>query len=60
MFAPFYALGELLPATRASAERLGLVRLDDVVQALVYAVETPPHGVRVFDTRVIRARGHTR
>lgn len=60
VFAPFYALGELLPATRAAAERLGLVRLDDLVQALVYAVETPPQGVRVFDTRIIRARGRTR
>lgn len=60
VFAPFYALGELLPATRASAERLGLVRLDDVVATLVYAVETPPQGVRVFDTRVIRVRGRTR
>lgn len=55
--APLYALAAVLPATRASAERLGLVRLDDVVATLVYAIEHPPRGVRVFDTRAIRARG---
>jgi uncharacterized protein YbjT (DUF2867 family) len=39
---PLYAIARLLPATRAGAERLGLVRLDQMVSALVRAVEQPP------------------
>ena len=39
---PLYAIARLLPSTRASAERLGLVRLDQMVAALVRAVEHPP------------------
>jgi uncharacterized protein YbjT (DUF2867 family) len=39
---PLYAMARLLPSTRAGAERLGLVRLDQMVAALVRAVEHPP------------------
>ncbi|HEV8396775.1 MAG TPA: NAD(P)-dependent oxidoreductase [Vicinamibacterales bacterium] len=39
---PLYAVARLVPATRAGAERLGLVRLDQMVAALVRAVEHPP------------------
>ena len=39
---PLYAIARLLPSTRAGAERLGLVRLDQMVSALVRAVEQPP------------------
>src|ERR1700730_12005265 len=39
---PFYALAERLPATRATARRLGLVTLRQMVAALVRAVEEPP------------------
>ena len=39
---PLYALARLVPSTRAGAERLGLVRLDQMVSALVRAVEHPP------------------
>jgi uncharacterized protein YbjT (DUF2867 family) len=39
---PLYAMARLLPSTRAGAERLGLVRLDQMVSALVRAVERPP------------------
>ena len=39
---PLYAIARLVPATRAGAERLGLVRLDQMVSALVRAVEQPP------------------
>ena len=39
---PLYAIARLLPSTRAGAERLGLVRLDQMVAALVRAVEHPP------------------
>jgi uncharacterized protein YbjT (DUF2867 family) len=39
---PFYAIGELLPSTRESARRLGLVSVAQMVRALVSAVESPP------------------
>ena len=39
---PFYAIGEMLPATRDSARRLGLVSVAQMVRALVVAVESPP------------------
>lgn len=47
---PLYALLRRLPATRASAQRLGLVTLDAMVNALVSAVEAgPPAEVRILD-----------
>ncbi|MBI5363030.1 MAG: NAD(P)H-binding protein [Planctomycetes bacterium] len=53
--APLYAVLERVPAARASAVRLGLVRLDQVVAALAHAVEHPPHGTRVVETAELRA-----
>jgi nucleoside-diphosphate-sugar epimerase len=51
---PLYALGRLLPSTRAGAERLGLVTHAQMVAALVHAVETPHDDVRVIDVPGIR------
>jgi uncharacterized protein YbjT (DUF2867 family) len=53
---PLYALAERLPGTRASALRLGLVTLAQMVGCLVHAVEHPPHAVAVLDVPAIRAR----
>lgn len=39
---PLYKLAELFPATRATAERLGLVTIEQFVNAMVFAVENPP------------------
>jgi uncharacterized protein YbjT (DUF2867 family) len=39
---PLYALGEVVPSTRESAQRLGLVSIAQMVRALVCAVEAPP------------------
>jgi uncharacterized protein YbjT (DUF2867 family) len=39
---PLYAIARLIPSTRGGALRLGLVRLDQMVAALVRAVEHPP------------------
>jgi uncharacterized protein YbjT (DUF2867 family) len=51
---PFYKLAELVPGTRESARRLGLVSLERMVAALVQAVESPPQGVRVLEVPEIR------
>lgn len=52
---PFYALLRQLPVTRASAERLGLVTLAQMVAALTRAVEKPSTaGVRIVEVPEIR------
>jgi uncharacterized protein YbjT (DUF2867 family) len=51
---PMYAVLERIPATREQARRLGLVTLDDMVAALVQAVEDPPESVRVVEVPEIR------
>jgi uncharacterized protein YbjT (DUF2867 family) len=44
---PMYKLAEMLPPTRQGALRLGLVTLEQMVTALLAAVENPAHGIRV-------------
>lgn len=52
---PVYALLRLIPATRAGAERLGLVTRHQMIAALVRAVETPPSaGIRIVEVPDIR------
>ncbi len=52
---PIYKICELLPFARAAALRLGLVTLDQLMVALVAAVETPVHGTRVVGVPEIRS-----
>ncbi len=54
LLAPIYRVLEALPATRERARRLGLVMLNQIVAALVRAVERPPQGVRVVEVLEIR------
>jgi uncharacterized protein YbjT (DUF2867 family) len=55
LLVPFYAVLRRLPATRDSAERLGLVTLGQMVAALARAVEQPPAaGVRIVEVPDIR------
>jgi hypothetical protein len=51
---PLYALFGRIPATSATARRLGLVTLAQMTNALVWAVENPPAATRVFDVPAIR------
>jgi uncharacterized protein YbjT (DUF2867 family) len=55
--APAYTILEWLPGTRASARRLGLVTLAQMIAALVAAVEAPPPSgtQRIVDVPAIRA-----
>lgn len=51
---PLYALARLFPPTRDQALRLGLVKLEEIVAALVGAVEAPPRdGPRIVDVPAI-------
>lgn len=51
---PFYWIAERLPATRESALRLGLITIAQMLEALVWAIENPPEGVRIVDVPKIR------
>jgi uncharacterized protein YbjT (DUF2867 family) len=52
---PVYWILRALPATRAGAQRLGLVTVSQMIRALVGAIEAPADGVRVLGVPEIRA-----
>jgi uncharacterized protein YbjT (DUF2867 family) len=52
---PVYKVAELLPPTREGAQRLGLVTLEQMTNALTVAVENPVEGIRVVTVPEIRA-----
>jgi uncharacterized protein YbjT (DUF2867 family) len=51
---PFYALLSLFPQARASANRLGLVTCEQMIAALVNAIENPSQGMRIVEVPQIR------
>lgn len=51
---PFYWLAERLPASRETAQRLGLVTIDQMLSALVESVENSPAECRLLDVPAIR------
>ncbi|MEY2578243.1 MAG: hypothetical protein QOI49_1067 [Verrucomicrobiota bacterium] len=51
---PFYWIAELLPGARESANRLGLINISQMLNALVWSVENVPDDVRVLDVPKIR------
>ena len=53
---PMYWLMERFPATRESAQRLGLVTIEQMVGALVRSVENPVQGVRILGVQEIRGK----
>jgi nucleoside-diphosphate-sugar epimerase len=55
LFVQFYAVAKLVPAWREGARRLGLVTVDQMVRAIVRAVEQPPPArtIRIVDVEGI-------
>jgi len=51
---PMYWILEGLPSTRESTRRLGLVSLEQIVNAMVGSIENPPLGIRILDVPAIR------
>ena len=50
VLAPLYALLRMIPTTRESAQRLGLVTREQVIASLVRAVANPPRsGIRIVE-----------
>jgi uncharacterized protein YbjT (DUF2867 family) len=54
---PMYWFMERLPATRESAQRLGLVTIEQMVSALVRSIENLSNGVRILGVPEIRGNG---
>jgi uncharacterized protein YbjT (DUF2867 family) len=55
LIAPLYKLAEMIPFTRETAERLGLVTIEQFIAAMVREVENPPaRGQRRIDVPAIR------
>jgi len=54
---PMYWFMERIPATRESAQRLGLVTIEQMVSALVRSIENPANGVRILGVPEIRGNG---
>jgi uncharacterized protein YbjT (DUF2867 family) len=52
---PMYWLLERLPVTRDTARRLGLVTLDQMIDALVASVESGPGGLRILEVPSIKS-----
>lgn len=53
---PLYWLAERLPSARATAQRLGLVSLAQMISALTDVIEQAPPGQHVYDVPQIRNR----
>jgi len=51
---PIYKAAEWVPQTRAEAQRLGLVTLEQMLNALTFAVENPVQGRRILGVPEIR------
>ena len=54
LLVPAYKLFEMLPSTRESAQRLGLVTLQQMINALLDAVENPSNNHHIVEVPEIR------
>jgi uncharacterized protein YbjT (DUF2867 family) len=52
---PIYKIAEWIPQTREGAQRLGLVTLEQMLNALTFALENPVQGTRFMGVPEIRA-----
>jgi uncharacterized protein YbjT (DUF2867 family) len=48
-------MAERIPATAEGSRRLGLITIDEMAGALVYAVENPARGMEILDVPRMRA-----
>jgi uncharacterized protein YbjT (DUF2867 family) len=53
---PIYRLFDWLPSTREASQRLGLVTIEEMTAALLWAIEHPAIGIRVLGVPEIRRR----
>lgn len=57
LLVPAYRLMARISATREAAIRLGLITIEDMLAALLWAIDHPPAGVRVLDVPELRRLG---
>ncbi|HZR04277.1 MAG TPA: NAD(P)H-binding protein [Candidatus Udaeobacter sp.] len=55
---PVYWILERLPTMRGFAQRLGLVTIGQMLNALEWSIENPPAGIRIIDVPQIRRLGN--
>jgi uncharacterized protein YbjT (DUF2867 family) len=51
---PLYKICEWIPFTRKQAINLGLVTLQQMLNTIMFAVENPPEGMKIYKTEEIR------
>jgi uncharacterized protein YbjT (DUF2867 family) len=51
---PFYWIAQQLPSIRESVQRLGLITIRQMLDALIWAIENPPNETRILDVPRIR------
>jgi uncharacterized protein YbjT (DUF2867 family) len=56
-FLPLYWVLERIPKTKSSAQRLGLITIDQMVSALLWSIENPPQEIRILAVPEIRRLG---
>jgi hypothetical protein len=54
---PVYWILGRIPKTKKSAQRLGLITIDQIVNALLWSVENPPPEVQLLEVPQIRRLG---
>jgi uncharacterized protein YbjT (DUF2867 family) len=51
---PFYKLFELIPSAREPVLRLGLVKINQMIKCISFAVQNPAEGIRIYNVKDIR------
>jgi len=51
---PFYKLFEIIPSTKETALRLGLVKINQMINCITFAVKNPPKGIRIYSVKEIK------
>lgn len=54
---PFFAIAEVIPSTRAGAQRLRFLTIQQMCAALISAIENPPADVRIWTAMEIKEVG---
>src|SRR5262249_5961242 len=55
LLTPFYAIAKLSPSLKEKAEKQGLVKIQHMINTLVYSIQHPPAVHDVYEIRDIRS-----
>lgn len=51
---PFYKIFEKIPSTKEFAYRLGYVKIDQIINCILYSVKNPSEGIKIYDVNEIK------